>query len=103
MTTPPDIEAIRARWAGKPEERLTFGGFDYWQAHDDCEDCAAIEDVHALLAALDAATAERDNWRWRYDGVFAAVQDTLADMRWIAAERDAARARVRELEGLRNA
>jgi len=68
MTTPTaaDIEAIRARWADPNPE-------PYYLEEMQAALRDACEDIPALLAALDAATAERD----------------------------AAQARIRELEGRR--
>ena len=111
------IDEIRARWSVPKALIQPDGDHSPWQAR---------EDVQALLAAYDAATAERDALHKMLAGTDVHVGDLLpprpvkddpamsremlaesqrgveqhmVDIGRIGAERDALKARVEELEG----
>jgi len=92
----PDIEAIRARWADPNPEPYYFHEMSA-ALHDACEDIAT------LLAALDAATAERDalkrctEWEY-YMGALRVICDIGTERDAAQSERDTLKARVEELE-----
>jgi len=79
-----DIEAIRAWLAMALKEREYLRKLyrdDMYNPHagDECEDCEAAEHIQSLLAALDAATAERDTLKARVEELEAALADLLME------------------------
>ena len=101
MTTPDELAAIGKRW-NEATVRVLMPQMSYWEDMRVLDQAA--NDIHTLQAALDAATAERDKWRAAAEepdprtGRRLLHQLLRADIAAVEAERDAAQARVRELE-----
>ena len=92
------VDEIRARWSVPKALIQPDGDHSPWQAR---------EDVQALLAAYDAATAERDKYKAMclgetygdLDELRADVLRLVKDHVTLTAERDTLKARVEEMEG----